>query len=112
MACDVVINQPWQEVVDPDRRGAEADEVTLGRVPSLMTGRPLRLRSFFRLASLVLLLRDDTRQRRLTGVDEMVLSLSARGLTHGDISAHLAEVYGASVSKQTISTTVVVWRTS
>ncbi|MGW4816323.1 IS256 family transposase [Kitasatospora cineracea] len=43
-------------------------------------------------------------QRRLTGVDEMVLSLSARGLTHGDICAHLAEVYGASVSKQTIST--------
>lgn len=44
------------------------------------------------------------RQRRLTGVDEMVLSLSARGLRHGDISAHLAEVYGASVSKSTIST--------
>ena len=44
------------------------------------------------------------RQRRLSGVDEMVLSLSARGLTHGDISAHLAEVYGASVSKTTIST--------
>ncbi|WP_431676021.1 IS256 family transposase [Kitasatospora sp. KL5] len=44
------------------------------------------------------------RQRRQTGVDEMVLSLSARGLTHGDISAHLAEVYGASVSKSTIST--------
>ncbi|MEU6415730.1 transposase, partial [Microbispora sp. NPDC046933] len=37
------------------------------------------------------------RQRRLTGVDEMVLSLSARGLTHGEISAHLAEVYGANV---------------
>ena len=44
------------------------------------------------------------RQRRLTGVDEMVLSLSAKGLTHGEIAAHLAEVYGASVSKQTIST--------
>jgi len=44
------------------------------------------------------------RQRRLTGVDEMVLSLSAEGLTHGEISVHLAEVYGASVSKQTIST--------
>ena len=44
------------------------------------------------------------RQRRLTGVDEMVLSLSAKGLTHGEISAHLAEVYGATVSKQTIST--------
>jgi transposase-like protein len=44
------------------------------------------------------------RQRRLTGVDEMVLSLSAKGLTHGEISAHLAEVYGVQVSKQTIST--------
>jgi transposase-like protein len=44
------------------------------------------------------------RQRRLSGVDEMVLSLSARGLTHGEISAHLREVYGAEVSKQTIST--------
>jgi transposase-like protein len=44
------------------------------------------------------------RQRRLSGVDEMVLSLSARGLTHGEISAHLAEVYGAEVSKSTIST--------
>jgi transposase-like protein len=44
------------------------------------------------------------RQRRLGGVDEMVLSLSAKGLTHGEISAHLAEVYGATVSKQTIST--------
>jgi putative transposase len=44
------------------------------------------------------------RQRRLNGVEEMVLSLSAKGLTHGEISAHLAEVYGAQVSKQTIST--------
>ncbi len=42
------------------------------------------------------------RQRRLTGVDEMVLSLSATGLTHGEISAQLAEVYGAEVSKRTI----------
>lgn len=44
------------------------------------------------------------RQRRLSGVDDMVLSLSAKGLTHGEISAHLAEVYGTEVSKQTIST--------
>ena len=44
------------------------------------------------------------RQRRLTGVDEMVISLSAKGLTTGEISAHLAEVYGAEVSRQTIST--------
>ncbi len=44
------------------------------------------------------------RQRRLSGVDEMVLSLSAKGLTHGEISAHLAGVYGAEISKSTIST--------
>ncbi len=43
------------------------------------------------------------RQRRLTGVDEMVLSLPAKGLTHGEIAAHPAEVYGAEVSTQTIS---------
>ena len=44
------------------------------------------------------------RQRRLSGVEDMVLSLSAKGLTTGEISAHLAEVYGAQVSKATIST--------
>ena len=43
-------------------------------------------------------------QRRLGGVDDMVLSLSAKGLTTGEISAHLADVYGASVHKDTIST--------
>lgn len=44
------------------------------------------------------------RQKRLTGVDEMVISLAAKGLTTGEICAHLAEVYGAEVSRQTIST--------
>ena len=44
------------------------------------------------------------RQRRLTGVDDMVISLSAKGLTHGEIAAHMHEVYGAEVSKQTITT--------
>jgi putative transposase len=44
-----------------------------------------------------------TRQRRLEGVDVMVLSLCARGLTTGEISAHLGEVYGTAVSKETIS---------
>ena len=29
------------------------------------------------------------RQRRLTGIDELVISLSAKGLTHGEIAAHL-----------------------
>jgi transposase-like protein len=43
------------------------------------------------------------RQRRLTGVDEIVLSLYAKGLTTGEISAHFAQIYGASVSKETIS---------
>jgi transposase-like protein len=43
------------------------------------------------------------RQRRLSGIDGLVISLSAKGLTHGEICAHLAEVYGANVSKQTIS---------
>jgi len=43
------------------------------------------------------------RQRRLNGVDQMVLSLTARGLTSGEISAHLGEVYGSQVSKETIS---------
>ena len=41
------------------------------------------------------------RQRRLSGVDEMVISLSAKGLTTGEVQAHLAEVYGAQVSRQT-----------
>jgi transposase-like protein len=44
------------------------------------------------------------RQRRLTGVEDLVISLSAKGLTTGEIQAHLAEVYGAEVSRQTIST--------
>jgi putative transposase len=43
------------------------------------------------------------RQRRLSGVDEIVLSLYAKGLTTGEISAHFAEIYGASVSPETVS---------
>lgn len=43
------------------------------------------------------------RQRRLNGVDEIVLSLYAKGLTTGEIAAHCAEIYGASVSKETVS---------
>jgi putative transposase len=43
------------------------------------------------------------RQRRLDGIDEIVLSLTARGLTTGEIAAHFDEVYGAKVSKDTIS---------
>jgi putative transposase len=43
------------------------------------------------------------RQRRLADVDEVVLSLYAKGLTTGEISAHFAEIYAASVSKETVS---------
>jgi putative transposase len=43
------------------------------------------------------------RKRRLGGVDQLVLSLSAKGLTHGEISAHLEEIYGAKVSKETVT---------
>ena len=32
-----------------------------------------------------------------------MLSLYARGLTTGEISAHFAQIYGASVSKETVS---------
>ena len=32
-----------------------------------------------------------------------MISLSAKGLTHGEIFAHLQEIYGAEVSKQTIT---------
>jgi len=43
------------------------------------------------------------RQRRLSDVDEVVLSLYAKGLTTGEISAHFADVYAASVSKDTVT---------
>ena len=43
------------------------------------------------------------RQRRLNDVDAVAISLYAKGLTTGEISAHFAEVYGASISKDTIS---------
>jgi len=43
------------------------------------------------------------RQRRLSDVDAVAISLYAKGLTTGEISAHFAEVYGASICKDTIS---------
>src|SRR5262245_3862535 len=42
-------------------------------------------------------------QRRLVQVDDMILSLYARGMTTRDIRAHLAEVYGTEVSPGLIS---------
>ena len=43
------------------------------------------------------------RTRRLGSVDDMILSLYARGVTTRDIKEHLAEVYGAEVSPGLIS---------
>jgi len=43
------------------------------------------------------------RKRRLGGVEDMILSLYARGMSTRDITEHLAEVYGASVSAATVS---------
>ncbi|MCY0932172.1 transposase [Streptomyces sp. H27-H1] len=42
-------------------------------------------------------------RRRLGQIDEMILSLYARGMSTRDITAHLAEVYGATVSPALIS---------
>ena len=42
-------------------------------------------------------------QRRLSGLDQMVISLYAKGLTTGDISAHLFDVYDQLVDRSTIS---------
>jgi putative transposase len=39
------------------------------------------------------------RKRRLEGIDQIVLSLSSRGLTTGEVAAHFDEVYGAKVSR-------------
>jgi transposase-like protein len=44
------------------------------------------------------------RQRRFGGIDDLVISLTAKGLTTGEVAAHLAEVYGAQVSRDHIST--------
>lgn len=52
------------------------------------------------------------RQRRLNDVDSIVLSLYAKGPATGEISAHFKEIYGASVSKETVSRITVVAETS
>jgi putative transposase len=41
--------------------------------------------------------------RRLDGLSGNVISLYAKGMTTGDIQAHLAEIYGTDISRDTIS---------
>src|SRR5215212_1835672 len=43
-------------------------------------------------------------QRRLDGIDKIVIGLYARGMTVRDIRAHLAEIYDVEVSPDLIST--------
>ncbi len=42
-------------------------------------------------------------QRRLSGLDQMVISLYAKGLTTGDIASHLFDVYDQQVDRSTVS---------
>jgi putative transposase len=58
------------------------------------------------------------RQRRLADLDDKILALYAGGMTVRDISAHLAELYGVEVGRDTISNVtdavladVEAWRT-
>lgn len=44
------------------------------------------------------------RRKRLSGVGEMVVPRAAKGLTTGEVQAHLSGVCGAEVSRQAIST--------
>jgi putative transposase len=43
------------------------------------------------------------RQTRLAGLDEKILGLSAGGMTVRDIAAHLSDLYGVEVGRDTIS---------
>src|SRR3954453_21752610 len=58
------------------------------------------------------------RQTRLAGLDDKILGLYAGGMTVRDISAHLSELYGVDVGRDTISRVtdavledVAAWRT-
>ncbi len=42
-------------------------------------------------------------QRRFEGFDEQIIAMYARGMTTRDIEAHLAEIYGADVGRDTVS---------
>src|SRR3954449_1761079 len=58
------------------------------------------------------------RQTRLAGLDDKILALDAGGMTVRDISAHLADLYGIEIGRDTISSVtdavladVEAWRT-
>lgn len=41
--------------------------------------------------------------RRVEGFDEAIISLYGKGMTTGEIQAHLSDLYGANISRETIS---------
>jgi len=41
--------------------------------------------------------------RRLEGFEAAVLSLYAKGMTTGDIANHIADIYGANISREMVS---------
>ena len=43
-------------------------------------------------------------QRRFPGFDEKIISMYARGMSTGEITGHLRELYGLDVSPDLIST--------
>ncbi len=43
------------------------------------------------------------RQTRFAGFDEQIVAMYTRGMTTRDIEAHLSEIYGAGVGRDTIS---------
>jgi transposase-like protein len=43
------------------------------------------------------------RRRRLNGIEALVCSLAAKGLTHGEICSHLMEIYEVAMSKETVT---------
>jgi hypothetical protein len=47
------------------------------------------------------------RPRRIAGFDEAVVSLYAKGMTTGDIQAHLSDVCGQEISRELVSKVTV-----
>src|SRR3954463_14934795 len=89
--------------------GARRCRPTSGR----STSRPLRDRDGSSEPKLVA-----KRQTRLAGLDDKILGLYAGGMTVRDISAHLSELYGVDIGRDTISRVtdavledVIAWRT-
>ena len=79
----------WRNGSSPKRLKTDVGEVDL-RVPRDRAGtfEPVTVPKY---------------QRRLDGVSGNVISLYAKGLTTGEIQAHLAEIYDTEVSRATIS---------